>query len=417
MNKLLQRQLQKHSDMADKVPGNLSKLLDAISNSYDHYEKDRKLIERSIDISSKEMIELNSQLKKDKADLKAYKELKTLFEDINEVSFSIDIVGYRLLEISAVCEKVYGYTREEFFSDNQTWRKVIHPEDKHIAKRQIETLRQGKQVLCECRIVHKDGSIRWVENKVIPVFDAGGQLLQINGVTSDVTSRKSAEFKIRRSEEQYRRIVETAQEGIWMIDEANKTNFVNKRLCEILGNTAGEMMGKEIFYFMDEEGKKIATAGMEKGKQGSNQNIDFKFITKEGKVAWTHLSNSPLLDDNGTYIGALAMVSDITQRKLDEALLQTSEINLAVKNKELERKNKELEQFAFVASHDLQEPLRTTSSFVSLLQRLYKGNLDEKANKYLAYISQATDRMQVLITDLLEYSRIGNLKETKDVDC
>ncbi len=417
MNKLLQRQLQKHSDMADKVPGNLSKLLDAISNSYDHYEKDRKLIERSIDISSKEMIELNSQLKKDKADLKAYKELKTLFEDINEVSFSIDIVGYRLLEISAVCEKVYGYTRKEFFSDNQTWRKVIHPEDKHIAKRQIETLRQGKQVLCECRIVHKDGSIRWVENKVIPVFDAGGQLLQINGVTSDVTSRKNAEFKIRRSEEQYRRIVETAQEGIWMIDEANKTNFVNKRLCEILGYTAGEMMGKEIFYFMDEEGKKIATAGMEKGKQGSNQNIDFKFITKEGKVAWTHLSNSPLLDDNGTYIGALAMVSDITQRKLDEALLQTSEINLAVKNKELERKNKELEQFAFVASHDLQEPLRTTSSFVSLLQRLYKGNLDEKANKYLAYISQATDRMQVLITDLLEYSRIGNLKETKDVDC
>ena len=97
--------------------------------------------------------------------------------------------------------------------------------------------------------------------------------------------------------------------------------------------------------------------------------------------------------------------------------LKTGETNLALKNRELERKNKELEQFAFVASHDLQEPLRTTSSFVGLLQQQYKGNLDEKADKYLSYISQASDRMQVLITDLLEYSRIGVLKEIKDVDC
>jgi PAS domain S-box-containing protein len=292
MNKLLQRQLQKHFGRTDEVPGNLGKLLDAISDSYDHYEKDRRLIERSIDISSKEMIELNSQLKKDKADLKAYKELKTLFEDINEVSFSVDMIGYKLLEISAVCEKVYGYTREEFFSDNQIWRKVIYPEDKHISKLQVQTLRQGKQVLCEYRIVHKDGSIRWVENKVIPAFDMSGQLIQINGVTSD-----------------------------------------------------------------------------------------------------------------------------ITQRKFHEELLQQSEINLAIKNKELERKNKELEQFAFVASHDLQEPLRTTSSFVELFQQQYKGKLDARGDKYLGYIGQASDRMKVLITDLLEYSRIGFNQELKQVDC
>jgi len=121
MNKLLQRQLQKHFGGADQVPGNFVDLLDAISDSYDHYEKDRKLIERSIDISSKEMIELNSQLKKDKEDLKAYKELKTLFDDINEVSFSIDMVENKIIDISAVCEKIYGYTRQDFFSDNKIW--------------------------------------------------------------------------------------------------------------------------------------------------------------------------------------------------------------------------------------------------------------------------------------------------------
>jgi light-regulated signal transduction histidine kinase (bacteriophytochrome) len=86
-------------------------------------------------------------------------------------------------------------------------------------------------------------------------------------------------------------------------------------------------------------------------------------------------------------------------------------------NKELERKNKELEQFAYVASHDMQEPLRTTSSFVELLQKQYHGKLDEKADKYLTYILQASDRMKVLIKDLLDYSRIGKAEAQVEVDC
>jgi signal transduction histidine kinase/ligand-binding sensor domain-containing protein len=86
-------------------------------------------------------------------------------------------------------------------------------------------------------------------------------------------------------------------------------------------------------------------------------------------------------------------------------------------NKELERKNKELEQFAFVASHDLQEPLRTTASFVELLQKQYQGKLDDKADKYLVYISKSTERMKALIKDLLDYSRIGRKQQIELVDC
>jgi light-regulated signal transduction histidine kinase (bacteriophytochrome) len=97
--------------------------------------------------------------------------------------------------------------------------------------------------------------------------------------------------------------------------------------------------------------------------------------------------------------------------------LRKGEAQLEQKTRELERKNKELEQFVYIASHDLQEPLRTTTSFVDLLQHQYKGQLDAKADKYLSFIVQSSDRMKVLINDLLDYSRIGNKKELELIDC
>src|SRR5205085_4786496 len=98
------------------------------------------------------------------------------------------------------------------------------------------------------------------------------------------------------------------------------------------------------------------------------------------------------------------IVQDITARKLDEELLKKSEKTLETKNKELENKNRELEQFAYVASHDLQEPLRTTTSFVNMFKQQYFGKIDERADQLLKYIVQASDRMSVLIKDLLDFA-------------
>jgi light-regulated signal transduction histidine kinase (bacteriophytochrome) len=104
------------------------------------------------------------------------------------------------------------------------------------------------------------------------------------------------------------------------------------------------------------------------------------------------------------------------KQESDETI-QKSEANLELKNTELERKNKELEQFAFIASHDLQEPLRTIGGFVDLLNKQYYGKLDAKADKYINYILQASDRMKILIKDLLDFSRIGVKKEFEPIDC
>ena len=108
-------------------------------------------------------------------------------------------------------------------------------------------------------------------------------------------------------------------------------------------------------------------------------------------------------------------LQQLVHQQTRQLLQSTEEAKQA--NIELERKNKELEQFAFVASHDLQEPLRTTSNFVALIQKQYKGHLDERADKYFNYILEASDRMKTLIKDLLDYSRIGRKKELAEVDC
>ena len=109
----------------------------------------------------------------------------------------------------------------------------------------------------------------------------------------------------------------------------------------------------------------------------------------------------------------------ISTHQEKKARREAEQANIAteIANQELKIKNKELEQFAYVASHDLQEPLRTTTGFVNLLQQQYQGKLDEKADKYLNYISDAANRMKVLIKDLLDFSRIGTNVELKKIDC
>jgi light-regulated signal transduction histidine kinase (bacteriophytochrome) len=104
-------------------------------------------------------------------------------------------------------------------------------------------------------------------------------------------------------------------------------------------------------------------------------------------------------------------------KKEKDEVVQKSEADLESKNTELQKKNVELEQFAYIVSHDLQEPLRTISSFVELLQKKYDGQFDEKADRYFNYVLDASQRMKLLIKNLLDYSRIGKKKEMEQVDC
>ncbi|MBI3666922.1 MAG: PAS domain S-box protein [Acidobacteria bacterium] len=222
--------------------------------------------------------------------------------------------------------------------------------------------------------------------------------------------KERVEEKLRQSEEIFRRIVETAGEGIWIIDPEDKATFVNHRMAEMLGYTVDEMMGRPVFDFMDEEGRAFLRSALARRRQGIAEQYDFRFQRQDGTDLLVIVSATPFFDKDGHYAGALAMITDITDRK-------HAEQELAAKAEELARSNAELEQFAHIASHDLKEPLRTVASFVQLLARRYQGKLDPNADQYIALVVQGVKRMQEMIQGLLLYSQVGAPRKSGPVAC
>ena len=258
----------------------------------------------------------------------AFHESMVFFNAMDEVFFSIDKISQKIIQISNACEKIYGYSSADFLAKRGLWFDLVHPDDRYLFANDDEILRRGEQVNGRLRIIRKDKAIRWIERKMIPGFDEAGKLIRVDGITRDITERREAEEKHRQSEERYRQIVETAQEGIWTIDENEKTNFVNKKICDILGYSADEMIGRGLYDFMDDEGRAYAIECMERRRRGAKENLDIRYVTKGGQNVWANISANPIFDTNGNYKGSLAMVTDITRRKLDEELLKKSEANL-----------------------------------------------------------------------------------------
>jgi PAS domain S-box-containing protein len=135
-------------------------------------------------------------------------------------------------------------------------------------------------------------------------------------------SNRGAEEALRRSEVKYRRIVETAQEGIWVLDASDRTTYVNQRMAEMLASTPQQLVGTSLFDFMDDEWKQIAIRKLGRQRPGPTPAHEVKFRRADGSEFWASLSTSPVADDVGHYTGALAMVADITeQRKLKNQLM------------------------------------------------------------------------------------------------
>lgn len=290
----------------------------------------------------------------------------------------------------------------------ETFLAIIHPDDRDYVDKKWKAGMAGEDYDIEHRII-ADGEVKWVREKAYLEFDENGDLVAGFGITQDITRRKDVESELEKSRNKLDLALENANIGMWEWNLNTDEVVLDERTEKMFGlrTCSFERTYKAYENLIHEEDRDHFRKAV---SSTLRNNVPFEIIfrtkTADGNPKYISSKALAVRNQNGNITGFTGVNFDITDLK------EGTERLISKLNEDLLRSNKELENFAYITSHDLQEPLRMISSFTQLLAQQYHDRLDDKAKEYIGFAVEGAKRMYDLINGLLAYSRISRKEIT-----
>ncbi|MFB0997881.1 MAG: ATP-binding protein, partial [Flavobacteriales bacterium] len=276
------------------------------------------------------------------------------------------------------------------------------------------TIASGNVWRGELKNKGKDGSYFWVDTTIVPFLNKKKKPTQYLAIRFDITERKKAEQRVIKSNERFEKVTEATNDTIWDWDIIQKTFYRSKAIEKSFRQEVSKLLTASDFWkdnIHPDDRKKtqnsvddaIADPLCNRWEQ------EYRIINYQEEIIYAIDRSVIIRDEDGKAIRMVGAMTDISEQKQMDIKLRDVNQVLQQHTLELERSNEELEQFAFIASHDLQEPLRMVSSFMDLLKRKSGDQFDEKGHQYIHFATDGAKKMKQIILDLLDYSRAGKV--------